>query len=92
VIVVELTPSANSDVAPATRVMLTTGLAGGGEVGGVVLGGVVLGGDCWAFCPPSPTFSHPAKNPTHDTMHTDTTTQPHLCHPHLGRTYGYLLL
>src|SRR4029453_7392869 len=82
VIVVELTPSANSDCAPAARVMLTTGPAGGGGVGGVVLGGVVLGGASWAFCPPSPTFSHPAKSPAHDTRHTDTTMQPHLCHPH----------
>jgi hypothetical protein len=96
VIVVELMPSAISDVAPATSVILTTGPVGGGGVGGVVLGGVVLGGvvlggASWAFCPPSPTFSHPAKSPT-DTRHTDTTTQPHLCHPHLSRTYGYLLL
>jgi hypothetical protein len=102
VIVVELMPSAISDVAPATSVILTTGPVGGGGVGGVVLGGVVLGGvvlggvvlggASWAFCPPSPTFSHPAKNPTDDTRHTDTTTQRHLCHPHLSRTYGYLLL
>jgi hypothetical protein len=106
VIVVELTPSANSDVAPATSVMLTTGPAGGGGGGGVlgggvlgggvlgggVLGGVVVGGDSSAFCPLPPTFSHPAKIPTHETTHTDISTQPHLRHPRLCRTYGYLLL
>jgi hypothetical protein len=46
--VVELVPSANSDVCPAARVIPTTGLDGGGVGGvgdgGVVSGGVVLGG------------------------------------------------
>jgi hypothetical protein len=61
-------------------------------VGGVVLGGVVVDDDSPACCPPPPAFSHPAKRPTQDTRHTDTTTQPHRCHPCLCRTYGYLLL
>jgi hypothetical protein len=107
VIVVELAPSANSAVAPATSVMPTTEFAGGDAVGGLaldggVLGVVVLGGvvlddeepedDSAFFCPPLPAFSQPAKSPTHNTRPIDTTKPPPPCHLRLGRTYGYLLL
>jgi hypothetical protein len=64
VTVVELAPSAGSDVCPAVSVMPTTGLTAGGDVGGgvlggvvlggVVLGGVVLGGGASALPPPPP--------------------------------------
>src|SRR5882724_1603852 len=90
VIVVELVPSAISDVSSVASVMppistMTAPAVGGVVLGGVVLGGVVVGGvlvggDSPAFCPPPPAFSHPAKRPTQDTRHTDTTTQPHRCH------------
>jgi hypothetical protein len=71
VMVVELAPSANSDICPAVSVMPTTGLAAGGGVDGVegdgvvlggvvlaggVLGALVLGGDSWPCCPPPPAF------------------------------------
>jgi hypothetical protein len=107
VIVVELVPSAISDVSPVASVMppistMTGPAVGGGVVlGGVVLGGVVLGGvvfdgvlvdDDPDDCPPPPpAFSHPVRWPAKDTRHTDTATQPYCRHPCLSRTYGYLL-
>jgi hypothetical protein len=104
--VVELTPSAGSEVWPAVRVMPTTGLVAAGVVEGmapegvapegvvpegVAPEGVELGGGSSACWPPPPAFWQPAKLPTHTKLN-ETSSQPHACHPRLGRTYRYLLL
>ena len=98
--VVELAPSANSDVCPAVSVMPTTGLAAGGGVEGVkgdgvvlaggVLGALAPGGDSWPCCPPPPAFWQPPMRLVPMRLN-DTSSQPHACHPRLGRTYPYLL-